>query len=166
VHLRRCLEKWAQLWGVPDLAASVSVEFSTRMTHALGRCLPERSIIRLADRLRRPPGPLLQEVLCHEAAHLAAYRLHGGRVRPHGREWRELVRLAGYPASTRFKIDPDSAAAPIERGVRYEHRCPVCEATRLARRPMRRWRCGRCIDAGLDGRLEVRLREAGGGGSV
>ena len=37
----------------------------------------------------------------------------------------------------------------------YIHRCPVCQAEQIARRAVRRWRCAACVEAGLDGELEI-----------
>jgi ribosomal protein L37AE/L43A len=38
---------------------------------------------------------------------------------------------------------------------RYLHWCPVCHSRRFARRPMARWRCAECVDAGLPGALQI-----------
>jgi hypothetical protein len=46
---------------------------------------------------------LLEEVLCHELAHVAVYRLHGRAVRPHGPEWKGLVAAAGFKPRARFE---------------------------------------------------------------
>jgi predicted SprT family Zn-dependent metalloprotease len=72
------------------------------MTRSLGRCHPERRLIRLASWLREAPDVLLAEVLCHEVAHVAVHELHGSDCRPHGSEWKALMRTAGYPARTRI----------------------------------------------------------------
>ena len=60
------------------------------MTRSLGVCYPRRGTVRLAAYLQTAERPLVEEVLCHEMAHLAARELHGDRVRPHGREWKTL----------------------------------------------------------------------------
>lgn len=73
------------------------------MTRSLGRCYPDRRLIRIANFVRQESDVLLQEVLCHEAAHVAAYYLHGKSIRPHGREWKALMLEAGYPTSARYK---------------------------------------------------------------
>ena len=84
-------QQWAQLWGLPELPAVVSVQFSRRLRTSLGRCSPRRGIIRLHHALQDAPEELFDEVLCHELAHLAAFRLHGPNIRPHGPEWKRLV---------------------------------------------------------------------------
>ncbi len=77
--MQALLQSWCTHWGVPELAASSKVEISSRMTRSLGRCYPERKLIRIAQFVAEGPKELFLEVLCHEAAHLAAYELHGTR---------------------------------------------------------------------------------------
>jgi SprT protein len=148
------VERWGRLWGVGDLADSVTVEFSRRLRTSLGRCRPASGLIRLAERLQEvDPGPL-EEVLCHELAHVAAFRLHGPRIRPHGPEWKALVSQAGFLPRARF---PGEALGvpPTPPRFLYEHRCPVCRARRVARRTVRAWRCAGCLAAGRSGKLIV-----------
>jgi len=105
----------------------------------------------------------LREVLCHEAAHLAVHVLHGLKARPHGAEWARLMRIAGFEPRVRF--DPARLTSGLRSWVRagtaYDHRCPVCGASRMAGRPVRNWHCRRCADAGLGGVLEIVSRPAG-----
>ena len=107
-------ERWGELWGTPGLTESVTVEFSRRFKSSLGLCRPIQGRIRLAAHLREGNGELLEEVLCHELAHVAVYRLHGRRARPHGREWKSLMSRAGFEPRVRFlredaKFPPRSA---------------------------------------------------------
>jgi hypothetical protein len=104
-HLLAAVPSWAEVWGVPGLEARLSIHFSTRMTRSLGRCHPERKLIRLASWLREAPAGLLAEVLCHEVAHVAVQELHGRDCRPHGREWKQLMQTAGYPGRARIPED-------------------------------------------------------------
>lgn len=156
------LGRWAGLWGVPDLPASLQLRSSTRMRTSLGRCAPARSEIRIADFLLEGPRSLLLEVVCHEAAHAAVHCLHGGEARPHGHEWRALMRAAGYPGQTRMPAErlsvlPTDAA---RRRILWEHRCPSCRRSRLAGRPVRAWRCTACRAEGLTGRIVITRRDA------
>lgn len=100
--IHRALEDWCHLWGVEELGPEISVEFSSRMTRSLGRCYPERKLIRIAQFVREESDALVQEVLCHEAAHVAAHHLYGSSIRPHGPEWKELMQRAGFPPSVRY----------------------------------------------------------------
>ena len=105
VDIHRALQSWCHLWAADDLAAQITVEFSSRMTRSLGRCYPERNLIRIAQFVLEDSDALVQEVLCHEAAHLAAHHLHGSSIRPHGPEWKALMLAAGYPPTVRFKLE-------------------------------------------------------------
>jgi predicted SprT family Zn-dependent metalloprotease len=144
-------------WDQPEAAAGVQVEFSPRMRSSLGRCYPDRRLIRLHQRLRSSDAsPLLREVVCHEAAHIVAFERHGGEIRPHGPEWVRLVQAAEVPARTKIPCEVElSSDPPRSSGTVYEHRCPVCHATRHAKRPVPQWRCAACVEAGLPGALRI-----------
>ena len=84
------MANWSALWGTPALESTVSIHYSSRMTRSLGRCYPERGLIRIAVSLLDGPRTILEEALCHELAHIAVHELNGGKCRPHGPEWRPL----------------------------------------------------------------------------
>jgi SprT protein len=155
---RTSLHLWLHTWDTPDLATQTRIELSPRLTRSLGRCYPDRRLIRIASHVAQSTNGLLHEVLCHELAHLAARELHGPRIRPHGPEWKALMRAAGYDPKTKL---PSPDGAPRRRGRRsryvylYVHRCPVCQLSRTAKRVVRRWRCAACVDAGLPGELVI-----------
>lgn len=155
--MRKAIDEWGRAWGDPSLGAEVHVEFSSRLRTSLGRALPDRQLVRLHSRLREAPRSLVREVLCHEVAHVAAHRLGGAAARGHGEAWAALVVAAGYAPRVTLRTD-----VLVESGARskpsYTHVCPVCQFTRLARRPMHRWRCERCVGQGLGGALEIRRR--------
>lgn len=142
------LARWASLWRLPGLEHRVSISFSPRMRRCLGRCMPQQGIIRLNPRLVRDP-PMLLEVVCHELAHAAVFELYGRKVRPHGVEWAALMRAAGF--EPRVRVHWPFAG----QGARFEHRCPVCQASRIGGRRVRQWRCVTCLRAGRGGRLEI-----------
>ena len=149
-------------WRVPaDVANEVTVEFSPRLRSSLGICYPERKLIRLHPFLARQENVrLLREVVCHEAAHIAAPFRSGQRVKPHGPEWQALVRQCGYNPRVRLRVPEFLAQRQKPKRsskgrARFEHRCPVCQTSRLASRPQPRWRCADCVDAGLGGKLAI-----------
>ena len=164
--LREKTKRWEEAWGIPDLLESVSIEFSTRFRTSLGLCRPAQGRIRLAEGLRNGDAHLLEEVLCHELAHVAVYRLHGRRARPHGGEWKELVSRAGYEPRTKIRrTDPRLPPETKKPRPRWLHRCPVCQAQRIGFRSVPEWRCSACLRAGLSGELVItRLPPAGEGG--
>ena len=112
--LRECLH----LWGLENLADEIELRTSSRMTRSLGNARPETNRITLAQWLFDQPKEIVDEVLCHEAAHLAVHRLHGRGVRPHGREWRSLVQQAGFQARTRIPLPNPPNFPPRRRRTR------------------------------------------------
>jgi predicted SprT family Zn-dependent metalloprotease len=158
---RDCLtlvRKWFRLWGVARGSATVSIEFSARLSRTLGRCRPSSGTLTLSQQLLAAGREaLLRAVLCHEAAHLANRILYGRRAAPHGERWRGLVETAGFEACVRMEVPWD--VAPRGRSARaWEHRCPRCGALRIARRAVAEWRCDECVTGGGDGRLIVERR--------
>lgn len=136
------LRRWQGLRRAPALASSATVRFSTRLATA-GRCaLAKREIVLSAGLLGGPEGRLL-EVLCHEAAHLAAHLQHGRVSRLHGTEWPELVREAGH--EPRRRLGASSHSDNRQGGARPRYlviqTCPVCHTRRLAKRAVPQWRC-------------------------
>jgi predicted SprT family Zn-dependent metalloprotease len=154
----RVLTRWAKLWRTPGLVDRVTVEFSPRLTHSLGRVRPATGVIRLNARLKNTPREFLLEVLCHEAAHVATYMTHGSRAQPHGPEWRDLVRRAGYEPTTQLahpslpppRTNPSSNVSALvpHPGTRHRYRCPICQHDYFVRRKSSRLHCTVCHPAG------------------
>jgi predicted SprT family Zn-dependent metalloprotease len=145
----------ADLWSMPELATSAAVRFSPRLKRSLGRADTASGRIALAAFLADQPA-LCDVALCHELAHLAAFRLTGGSERPHGPTWQRLVREAGHEPTLRLPVDTGSAArAEPGQAQHFTHYCPVCHFVRTAARRMPAWRCADCVAAGLDGQLEI-----------
>jgi SprT protein len=152
---------WATRWGVPGLERRVDVQLSKRLRTSLGRCVPSRGLVRLNRNLLKLQPGLLEEVLCHELAHVAVFERYGPRCRPHGPEWAALMRAAGLTPRLRARLSQDVerlVTRDAQRRPVYEHHCPVCQATRLARRRVPQWRCAACLRAGLNGRLLIEKR--------
>jgi hypothetical protein len=68
------------------------------------------------------------------------------------------MRAAGFEPRARLPAgtlpQPDRKQKRRQRYL-YIHRCPVCQAEHIAWRAVRRWRCAACVEAGLDGALEI-----------
>lgn len=163
----RAFQEWCSIWDVPALANTVSVRANRRLRSSVARLVVADQCLEL--------GPLFfsgslnhREVLCHELAHAAAHMKYGARIRPHGPEWRDLIRAAGFEhrsGHARMGSQP-SGAEGRRRTRRYEHRCPVCQSTWYARKRMKRWRCAACAAAGLPGHLDIRVLDFTSQGAV
>lgn len=154
--LRVRLNQWLHLWETPALCSSLRVEVSPRMRRAFGRCYQTRRLIRLTPSLLSSQSHLLEEVLCHEAAHAAVYEKLGPSVQPHGSDWQALMRSAGFEPRIRLPFAVDCPPQPPRaKRARYLHRCPVCRLSRGASRPMHAWRCRTCIESSTKGELEI-----------
>lgn len=153
-RLHRWANQWGLRWKLPGLKDRIIVEFSPRMRVSLGRSYPQRGLVRLHPSVETDDA-LLREVLCHEVAHVAVFELHGTKCQPHGPEWQALVRAAGFEPHVRCKHVGSQAAQKLGGRIApfFEHRCPVCQAVRHARRRVSRWRCAACVAAGLDGEM-------------
>lgn len=156
-EIRALIEGWGSAWGLPHLASEVHVSFTSRLTRSLGRCRPSTGRISLQTSLQQSKRSQLAEVLCHELAHIAVWQMFGSHAKPHGPEWQRLVSDAGYDSEVRARrfAPASSVTPPTSRSRLYEHRCPVCQSVRFARRPVGRWRCAECVDAGLTGELVI-----------
>ncbi len=155
------IARCAEVWNEPGLEARLTLSVSGRLVRSLGRCYPERGLVRIAPFALDLSDALRDEIICHEAAHFVVFARHGRGHRPHGAEWKALMRNLGLTPRVRIQLAPAEAALSARRGaprVLYEHRCPVCHAARLARRRMSQWRCRECVTYGLPGVLEVSRR--------
>ena len=156
------LDSCIKLWNLPrSFIANLSIVFSPKLSRSLARCDLQARELRLNLLLKAVRKTELTEVLVHELAHLAVLELHGPGCRPHGEEWADLMRAAGYEPRAQLKLAdlPGLGAKKSKtQKVIYIHRCLICHSERKSRRPMTRWRCADCVAAGLDGRLEISSR--------
>lgn len=155
------LRRSFRAWRLPGLATEVRVEYSRRLRRSLALCYEDRLLIRLHTSLARPANAeLLREIVCHEAAHIAARKLHGRSVPPHGPEWAALVDRMGYLPRLDFRTPAERRGIDGRRlpPVVFEHACDACRVVRVSSTPDRRWRCARCIAVGRSGRLSIRPR--------
>lgn len=65
------------------------------------------------------PAEMLAQTVPHEVAHMAIFRLHGRRAKPHGHEWKALMAAFGVDASPCHALP----AEPSRRLRRYRYEC-------------------------------------------
>ncbi len=166
------LLRLAEIWDSPQLPGLLKVRYSVGLRKSLGRCRPATGEIRLNTELMESgSAELLEEVLCHEAAHVLVYSRHGRNAKPHGPEWRKLVGDAGFLPRVSLRVvsgnsGTDPTPAPPRKRSIFEHRCPVCQALWYAKKPMQAWRCSGCLEQGLSGELQITEHPEQNGGSI
>lgn len=155
--MRELIGGWGRIWQAPSLCAGLEISFSVRMRSKLGSCHAHRRKITLNSLLARPENAeVAVEVLCHEAAHLAAYDLFGRRIKPHGPEWKALMRAASFEPRVRFDPASVTGLALIRKSrFAYRHVCRDCGARFVSGRTDRRWRCRPCYARTGGGRFIV-----------
>jgi predicted SprT family Zn-dependent metalloprotease len=146
------VDEAVELWGDAVLR-DVTISFSKRMRRSAGRALPATAVVRLHAALADDYSHLLREVVLHELAHVVVYARYGRRARPHGNEWKALMVEAALQPRT--CLPAGSLPAPPRRKSTWIHRCPACDAQRSAGRPVRNWRCARCLKNGGTGELSI-----------
>jgi predicted SprT family Zn-dependent metalloprotease len=138
------LAQWGRLWGVPVFERRVTVRLSHRLRATAGRCRPGKMEIVLNAVFLAAHPQQYAATLCHEAAHMAVYLLHGPYVKPHGDEWKALVRAAGFPDDVTCRVSEPLQSASKAGATLYLHRCPRCGYTHRARTRQQRWACPTC----------------------
>jgi predicted SprT family Zn-dependent metalloprotease len=152
-QIRAFIDGFCGAWGVKGIQDDIKVEFSTRLTRSLGRTQPLQKIIRLNPELCTTLKSRLEEVICHELAHVVSVHQYGSSIKPHGEEWQSLVRSAGYKPSVRMYLNGQTfPRKPLKS---YKHYCPVCYSQRIGRTRVTRWRCTECVTNGLSGELKI-----------
>lgn len=152
------IERYARLWDFPELEEVVSLRFSARLKKSWARTNLATNTITLASELKDDRGRL-SDVLCHELAHVVSHERVGRAEGPHGPTWRRLVLDAGGDPAVRLADRKATTTKPDSAPRRFLHRCPTCDFSRVARRPIPAWRCADCVAAGLSGELIVTERK-------
>ena len=162
---------WRPLWGIRAYDQRVGGTLvrggATRSCNGSFQCAPpyhDRAVGYSAKSARNrfqilDPCRDIRQILCHELAHAAVVMKCGRAACSHGTEWRHFVRVAGFEPETHLvSHQAGRATSKVSRAPPvYEHRCVICQAVRLARKPVPNWRCVECVGAGLEGALEIRM---------
>ncbi|MCB9888474.1 MAG: SprT-like domain-containing protein [Planctomycetes bacterium] len=99
-------------WDCLEQLGHVEVWWNPRLRTTAGRAIPLKLRIELNPTLLARAVDRIDEVLAHEAAHLAATLRYGRRIRAHGPEWAGLLAQAGWPV----RVTHDLPVAGLRRG--------------------------------------------------
>lgn len=129
-------------WDCPDLARQVRIVYNPRLTTTLGRAVFDEMLVELNPRLLRENPGELAATLAHEAAHLVV-KMRYGRVSPHGREFRTLMRAVNLSPKATHNLPVAHLRRNRSRYL-YLHRCGDCGYQFVARSVRRRYYCLAC----------------------
>jgi SprT protein len=135
-------ERCGQAWDIPDLARRVAIVYNPRLRTTLGRAMLDDNRVELNVHLLRAYPDELLGTLTHELAHLVA-RMRYGNVRPHGREFKALMRVVNMSPATTHRLDTEGLKLRRRRYI-YLHRCEDCGMMFVARKPRRDCYCKAC----------------------
>ena len=121
-----CLRRAAEIFGFSYEPVAVSFDLT-------GRAVGQYRVDRKGRRIRYNPYlcakyfvDTLNCTVPHEVAHYVVERLYRARrVRPHGEEWKRVMRVFGAPV--RATVRYDLSGVPMRRQQRFPYRCSCNE---------------------------------------
>jgi SprT protein len=123
----RCLDQWLlKLANTPfESLAKPNILLNQRGRIA-GAALLQKNLIKLQPKLfAQNQAYFLSDVIPHELAHLTVFN-HYGRVQPHGREWRYVMReVLGVDARVTHTLDVKKAGVKM-----FDYAC-ACDTLQL-----------------------------------
>lgn len=141
--LRKLSGRILAAWDADDLATRVKVGYHPRLRTTLGRACYTDFRVELNPRLLgEHPGELIP-TLAHELAHLVVFTRFGREARPHGREFRLLLRRLGLSDEARHDLPVAHLRRPRGKYL-YLHRCCDCGSSFVARSLRRQYYCTTC----------------------
>jgi predicted SprT family Zn-dependent metalloprotease len=158
---KQLMISFGKVWGIPGLNKKLNIEVSYRLTKSLGRCLPNKGLIRLNPILLKPKhSTICEEVICHEAAHYVVFLKNGLNCRPHGKEWKDLLIVAGYVPSVKLKssmLNNENSVRKIKKSrINYHHSCLICHSVWIYKKPKHNAICPHCEGGGTISRLTIK----------
>lgn len=143
-EIQRCIATLRDRLGIHLPPPAVHVNIRGTMA---GQARIDDNQLRFNPQLLHQYGDqFIRDTVPHEVAHLAAYKAHGRRIRPHGPEWKSIMRVLGADASRCHNY----AVQPTRQLQRYRYRCRCREHELTSIRHKRAQRGTRyiCTDCG------------------
>ncbi|WP_462320083.1 SprT family zinc-dependent metalloprotease [Halochromatium sp.] len=97
--------------------------------------------------LRRGGADFLSRTVPHEVAHVLAYHRHGHNIRPHGREWQQIMHQLGAEPTRCHDYDVSGLGARRLRYFDYHCGCMDHQLSSIRHNKAakgQRYRCRRC----------------------
>ena len=127
------------MWGVLDRLANVEVIWNRRLRTTAGRAHLRELTIQLNPRLLARVPYRIDEVLAHEAAHLAVGLVHGTTVPHHGPEWSAWMVEVGHDPNAKHDFPVEGLL--VSRSY-FLHVCTGCGERRITSRSRVPRECG------------------------
>jgi len=131
--VHRARERWPDV-SFPD----PEILFRLRGRSAGEACPRTNATNYNRELLERYGDDFIRQIVPHEVAHLIAPRIAKGRIKPHGREWKEVMAFFGAPARASHEFE----APPVPERGRHRYRCACPDPHWLTTRSHRRVRRG------------------------
>ena len=143
----------------PMQNASIEVRFDLRGKTAGQVRIPARGryLIRYnLELLKRGGIDFIERTIPHEVAHVLAYHRHGPKIRPHGREWKGIMRQLGAEPTRCHHYDVSGLGARRLRHFQYHCSCMEHQLSSIRHNKVakgQRYLCRRCGEPLRPGRL-------------
>jgi SprT protein len=136
-------------FGVAPGQAEIRFDLRGRAAGQVRFPADEHPVIRFNPVLLRENGAdFLARTVPHEVAHVIAFRLHGPRTRPHGHEWRQVMRVLGADPSRCHSFDTTRSSTRRLRRHLYHCACREHLLTSIRHNRVGAGQTYRCVACG------------------
>jgi len=129
-HLIESVTRLGRRWSRPSRAETVSIRFSSRLSKTWALTNLVTNTITLSSELNGD-RERLDDVLCHELAHVVSHERVGRTEGPRGPPWRRLVLDEGRDPPV---ADRNATTTKANGVTRPSLHLPVCDFSRIVRR--------------------------------
>ena len=129
-EIREWIDFTCECNEVSYLATHIVVRWNRRFTRRIAdasyRTCPLRGRIRISPMIwERATLEQRRETVIHESSHIVAYHLHGLGIKPHGVEWKTVMKTCGVEPVVTHRIDLKGINKFLVRNCSKPDRCHV-----------------------------------------
>jgi len=148
-EIKTVIQETCEKLGHSALAGLISVSFNSRCKKRLGLAKLQQRQIEIGCYLYLQVSESeQQDTIIHETCHLVAHEIYGNKIRPHGDEWKSLMRKAGgTPKAVHKSLKTDSSKIPVRGMHRVFCGCGPLDVTTRFRNCMlrgKKYHCKKC----------------------